>query len=303
MYFLLPPAENKIQPKTRMAFSLEKISFPEINFAREKVMTELVEISSSPNAIERLNVGKKATDEIHANCHIFSAPAAPAALVWNGVLAKAAGISQFSAKTLERVIIFSGLFGVVKAVDNIPLHRLGVKVKLPQCGDLAKFWRPHLLSVIEILAASKSSICRSNISSSKTCRKNYAEESSSYNSKSFAKPLLIDCRSTDYYRMWPLPKEALAVKVEAKRISKTGKIQVVSHNAKRARGALVGAIISTLEANTEPNAAANNVEDSVDTLVKYLDTFKGCVPGIDDYHLESVNNTEDTYTLRIIEFL
>lgn len=51
-----------------------------------------------------------------------------------------------------RVLVPSGLWGLVAAADPIPAYRLKMSARVPPIGSLAAFWRPRITPVIDRLA-------------------------------------------------------------------------------------------------------------------------------------------------------
>ncbi|WEV64699.1 peroxide stress protein YaaA [Bifidobacterium sp. ESL0732] len=139
MHLLLPPSEGKAAPAEGPKFNLAHLSFPELNDAREKVLSVLIETSKREDAGKILKVGAKGMREIIAQRDILNAPTAAARVVYTGVLYEAAQLDQG-----DDVLIFSGLFGVTTGEDLIPSYRLSMNVSLPGIGPLKTFWRKAL---------------------------------------------------------------------------------------------------------------------------------------------------------------
>ena len=112
----------------------------------------------------------------------------------------------------SEIMIFSGLWGVVKPHDFLPNYRLSASVKLSTVGTVATYWKQQLNPLLN--AALKDQI-------------------------------VVDCRSGEYRKMWTPsakhPCELLQVVVQ-REDPHTGKRSVVSHNAKHMRGILAGAL-------------------------------------------------------------
>lgn len=139
MLLLLPPSEGKSAPDYGPTLELDRLSFPELNQARSKVLSALIEVSRREDAAQILKVGAKGAREIVAQRDILTAPCAPARQVYTGVLYEAARLRQG-----DDVLVFSGLFGVTRGEDFIPPHRLSMNVSLPGIGPLKTFWRKEL---------------------------------------------------------------------------------------------------------------------------------------------------------------
>ncbi|MFT8593502.1 MAG: peroxide stress protein YaaA [Bifidobacterium sp.] len=139
MHILLPPSEGKTAPSDGPTLDLTRLSFPELTQARRKVLSKLIEVSGSDDAGRILKVGKRILPEVAAQRNILDMPCAPACEVYTGVLYQAARL-----RADDRVIIFSGLFGITTAADLIPTYRLSMNVTLPGIGSLRQFWRHEL---------------------------------------------------------------------------------------------------------------------------------------------------------------
>lgn len=86
-----------------------------------------------------------------------NAPTLPAARRYRGVLWSALDPDTLDAASRRRlrarVMVPSGLWGVVSAGDPIPAYRLKMAARLPVIGSLAAFWKPRITPVIDRLAA------------------------------------------------------------------------------------------------------------------------------------------------------
>ncbi len=120
MLVLLPPSEGKTAPRRGKPADLGALAFAD---ALRPVREEL---------LDALDPGLRA------------APAAAAAKVYTGVLFQALGLPELPAPARRRVLIFSGLWGVVRPGDRIPAYKLPVGTKLPGAGPLAARWRVPL---------------------------------------------------------------------------------------------------------------------------------------------------------------
>lgn len=157
----LPPSEGKTPPQNGDPLNLDGLFFAEqLRDAREKVLRILTEVSAGPEAAKILKLGAKADQMLESNRDLLHAPAAPAYEVYTGVLWEAAEVGRFPAWHQD-VLVFSGLFGVLRASDSIPDHRLSMGVKLPEVGGLAAFWKkqfpePHV-PVVDLRSGTYSS--------------------------------------------------------------------------------------------------------------------------------------------------
>jgi uncharacterized protein len=205
---LLPPSEGKSAPSRGAPVDLSALSGPTLTPARERVLDELAAVSGRPDGPAQLGVGAGVADEVRRNTTLRTAHAAPAARVYSGVLYAAARLPELTGTARRRagqsVRIFSGLWGVLAPGDRVPAYRLSMGAELPGTGKLAGFWRDQLRGVLDEQAAGG---------------------------------VVVDCRSAAYAAAWRPPRAADHVLVQVVR-EQDGRRQVVSHNAKHARGLL-----------------------------------------------------------------
>ncbi|MHB1288937.1 YaaA family protein [Georgenia sp.] len=208
MLLLLPPSEGKTPPRRGAPLDLAALSAPDLMGAREGVMAAVADASRRPDAVDVLGIGMRVADELTHNTTLRTAPTAPAARVYTGVLHAAAGLAGLRGAAARRaaddVLIFSGLWGVLSPADRIPAYRLSMGVTLPGVGRLSTYWRDHLGAALD---------------------------------ERVVGDVVVDCRSATYAAAWQPPSSAEHVLVQVVRES-GGRRQVVSHNAKHARGHL-----------------------------------------------------------------
>lgn len=81
------------------------------------------------------------------------APTLPAIQRYTGVLYQHLDFAALPAasrrRATTRLLIFSGLWGVVAPTDAVPDYRCKIQTKLPGIGGLAAWWRPHLAPILE----------------------------------------------------------------------------------------------------------------------------------------------------------
>jgi uncharacterized protein len=205
---LLPPSEGKTPPAAGAPVDLAALSAPALTGARELVLDAAEQVSARSDAPSILGVGAKVADEVGHNLVLRTAPAAPAATVYTGVLYAAAGLRGLRGRSArlarDSVRIFSGLWGVLTPADSVPAYRLSMGVDLPGPGKLNAFWRTRLGLALDEQADGD---------------------------------VVVDCRSAAYAAAWRPPAGAAHVVVQVVR-EQGGRRQVVSHNAKHARGVL-----------------------------------------------------------------
>jgi cytoplasmic iron level regulating protein YaaA (DUF328/UPF0246 family) len=117
---LLPPSEGKTQPRRGKPVELGALAYADaLTPARAQLLDTL-------------------------DPALRDAPAAAAAKVYTGVLFQVLRLPELPALARRRVLIFSGLWGVVRPADRIPAYKLPIAAKLPGAGPLAALWRGAL---------------------------------------------------------------------------------------------------------------------------------------------------------------
>jgi cytoplasmic iron level regulating protein YaaA (DUF328/UPF0246 family) len=121
------------------------------------------------------------------------------------------------------VLVFSGLWGVLKLTDRVPPYKCPIGSTLPGVGGLTAFWRPALAGVLE------------------------------------PRGLVLDLRSGAYAAMWQPPGgRAVAVRVLQER---DGRRSVVSHFNKATKGRMVRDLLSAAANPRSPSALAGVLGD------------------------------------------
>jgi cytoplasmic iron level regulating protein YaaA (DUF328/UPF0246 family) len=138
LLILLPPSEGKTAPLTGDPVDLGALAFPGLNKTRERLLDVLARLKL-PRALAYLDIGPGLAEEAARNLTLRSAPAAPAATVYTGVLYEHLG--PFEA---DNVLIASALWGFVRAGDRIPAYRLSMDATLPRIPSLPGLWREPL---------------------------------------------------------------------------------------------------------------------------------------------------------------
>jgi uncharacterized protein len=143
---LLPPSEGKTAPATGARVDLAALSHPGLTKARERILNTLIRVSGGreATALKALGLSKGQAGELALNQALRTAPTAPAAEVYTGVLYERLRLPELSAEARGRVLIASALWGVVAPDDCIPAYRLSIGARPPRTPNLAAFWRPEL---------------------------------------------------------------------------------------------------------------------------------------------------------------
>ncbi|MDG4786134.1 peroxide stress protein YaaA [Micromonospora sp. WMMD1102] len=148
MLILLPPSEGKTPPRSGRPVNPDTLSHGTLQPGRERVLDALVALCADPDrdrAREVLGLSPGQDAELDRNARLRTAPAQPAAKVYTGVLYDALDLGTLPAparaRARRRILVFSGLWGVVRTDDRIPAYRCPVGVQLPGVGGLAAYWR------------------------------------------------------------------------------------------------------------------------------------------------------------------
>ncbi len=193
MRVLLPPSEGKATPVGGRPLRLDKLVHPEFELQRRKVVAAV-------------------------NPGLLEAPAARASAIYTGVLFGQLRLAELPATARRRVLIFSGLWGVLRPDDRIPAYKLPIGTPVPGLGrGLAGFWRPALTEFLP------------------------------------DRGLVLDLRSGPYAAAWR-PRKARTVAVRGFAEAANGQRSVVSHMVKRIRGDVARA---ALLADPQPRTPAD----------------------------------------------
>ncbi|MEU4514829.1 peroxide stress protein YaaA [Nonomuraea wenchangensis] len=151
MLTLLPPSEGKAPEGSGPPVG--ELSFPALDRARRRVLNALVRASKRRDALDVLGLTPGLAGELDKNAALKTAPTLPAAELYTGVLYDNLGLATLEGEARQRaeesVLIFSGLWGVVRITDRIPPYRLSMGVSLPPLGGLSAFWRPLLAKALD----------------------------------------------------------------------------------------------------------------------------------------------------------
>jgi uncharacterized protein len=209
---LLPPSEGKAAPLAGPPLSLPALAFGALTPQRERLLGVLERLArgSRQNGLARLGIGPGLAGELERNATLRTAPTAPAAAVYTGVLFQHLDLASLApdarARAGERLLVASALWGVVRLDDRIPAYRLSMGAQLPRLGGLAAWWRPALTKALP------------------------------------RDGLVVDLRSQAYAAAWQPPEgTTVTVRVFTER---DGARTVVSHMAKAARGDVARLLVS-----------------------------------------------------------
>ncbi|MFG1919548.1 peroxide stress protein YaaA [Micromonospora sp. NPDC048898] len=159
MLILLPPSEGKADAGTGRRWAPERLSLPELNPARERVLDALVTLSAGPDeatARAALGLSEGQRGELRRNARLREAATAPAERLYTGVLYEALELASLpvAAQRAARrsILISSGLWGAVRLADRIPPYRCPIGARLPGVGALSAYWRRELTPAVDAAA-------------------------------------------------------------------------------------------------------------------------------------------------------
>jgi cytoplasmic iron level regulating protein YaaA (DUF328/UPF0246 family) len=237
---LLPPSETKAFPAGTAPVELGSLVLPELEPTRARLLKALTRLARGRKAaaLEALGLSEGQAGELAHNRELATAPADPAAEVYTGVLYDALDLPALHRQGVatDQVLIFSGLWGVVRPGDRIPHYRCSAGVKLPSSG------RPASASPVS--ASPVSAVWR------KALRAPLAEHAGDR--------LVVDLRSGAYANLWAPGGNAVIVRVLHEReVGGVLKRAVVSHFNKATKGRLARALLESGERPGKPDEFAD----------------------------------------------
>ena len=219
MRILLPPSEAKTTGGRGRPVGSGTLSGPLAEPRRLMLDALATLVDADPAAAAAaLALPRGVADEALAVNRGVSASRTTAALRrYAGVVYEGLGFDAMSPQVqrlaARGVLIFSGLWGVLRGDEPVPAYRVPAKAVLPGIGVAGTFWRPRLDEVLPAL---------------------------------LGRDMVVDLRSSDYAAMWR-PRAALAERVIAVRVLSPlprGGYGVISYNSKLAKGRLAAALLS-----------------------------------------------------------
>ena len=224
MLIFIPPSETKAFPTGTEPSDLGALALPELTSERKRLTAALTKLAkgSKRAALEALGLSEGQAAELEHNRSLKAAPAAAAEDLYTGVLYDALdlpGLRRQGTAT-DDVLIFSGLWGVVRPGDRIPHYRCSAGVKLPGVGSVSTAWRNALRGPLADYAADR---------------------------------LIVDLRSGAYASLWTPSGNAITVRVlHERQIHGATKRSVVSHFNKATKGRLARALLESGEHPRKP---------------------------------------------------
>jgi uncharacterized protein len=231
MLIFIPPSETKAFPAQTAPVDLGSLALPELAPTRAKLLRAMARLTRgrAPAALKALGLSPGQSGELAHNRELLAAPAGVAAEVYTGVLYDALGLPALHRQgvTTDHVLIFSGLWGVLRPSDRIPHYRCSPAAKLPAVGPVSAAWRKALRAPLAAHAGDR---------------------------------LVVDLRSGAYASLWAPGANAVTVRVLHERES-GGVVRrsVVSHFNKATKGRLTRALLESGQQCAKPDEFADLV--------------------------------------------
>jgi cytoplasmic iron level regulating protein YaaA (DUF328/UPF0246 family) len=194
---ILPPSEGKTAPRRGAPVDLAKLAFAGDLTDRRELL------------LDALDPGLR------------RAPAARASKVYTGVLYQRLRLPELPLRARRRVLIASGLWGMLRPDDRIPAYKLPIDAMLDGIGGLAAHWRPALRAALP------------------------------------DEGLILDLRSGGYVAAWR-PRAATVLAVRAF-VERGGRRTAVSHMVKATRGEVARIVLTAPRAPRSAAAVAELV--------------------------------------------
>jgi len=152
---LIPPSEGKADGGAGDPWTAGTMSFASLDAARARVQRSLGAAMKAKIADRQKLLGVKGVALASAtatNLGVGVAPTMPAIERYTGVLYDALDAASLSKRDRtrldEQVVIFSGLWGLVRPTDPIPDYKLKMGGSLKATGRLGSWWKPRLDAAI-----------------------------------------------------------------------------------------------------------------------------------------------------------
>jgi len=233
MLIFVPPSEGKAVPVDAPPVELASLVLPKLTPVRTRVLKAVVRLSRgrAPAALDALGLSPGQAGELAHNKELLSAPAAPAAEVYTGVLYDALDLPDLHRRGIatDQLLIFSGLWGVLSPGDRIPHYRCSPAVKVSAAGTVSVAWRTALRAPLAAHVGDQ---------------------------------LVVDLRSGAYGPLWTPGQNAVTVRVLHERESGGALTRsVVSHFNKATKGRLTRALLECGQQPAKPDEFADLVRD------------------------------------------
>lgn len=240
MLVLLPPSQGKAVSAARgRPLDLPGLSLPDLTVARSRLVEALVAVCSGDPEQARVTLGLSAglAGEVQLNRQLLTTATRQVADLYTGVLYDALDLASLPTQARRRagrwLLVFSGLWGVLRLSDRVPAYRLSPDVVLPGIGTLTGHWRAPLAAALTPVTS---------------------------------RTLVLDLRSTSYAPLWrptgPASDRTVTVRVlhERRPGDSTSRV-VASHFNKATKGRLVRDLLIAGADPRTPAALAATLAD------------------------------------------
>lgn len=249
---LLPPSEGKTAGGSGPPLGRRLgLSVPDLAPARRALVSALRTAAVHDRAA--LATGLKlppglAAAALAADSSVTRSPTLPALDRYAGVVYAALDVATLSEAARRRaetgLLVFSGLWGVLRGGDPVPDYRVPASGTVPGLGGVTAHWRAALAEVLPHIVGDEA---------------------------------VVDLRSSDYRAMWrpagPLREQVVAVRVLAEKGTGARRtVGPVSFHAKTVKGLLARRLVAGRTRNRDPMAAVVAAADALDLRVQDTST-------------------------------
>ncbi len=155
MFILIPPSEGKNSSSDNEYFSLDSLSYDFLNKKRSQIIDYLRDNNLSKDIyLKTIGISNHNYEKISTmNSKIETSQVVSSISRYTGVLYDYLDYPSLDAKAKslldESLIIFSGLFGLLRTQDKIPNYKLKIATKLIGGIKLSKFWKDEITKVLK----------------------------------------------------------------------------------------------------------------------------------------------------------
>jgi uncharacterized protein len=148
---LLPPSEGKAVAGSGSVWDPAAGYFNMLGSSRSQVVNALRAADGGSQKL--LGVGGQHLDRARlANAALVGAPTLPAWQRYSGVVWSNLDPSSLGAVARRRIVVVSGLLGLVRGDDPIPDYRLKMSASLHPLGKLSAWWRQEISVALNRIA-------------------------------------------------------------------------------------------------------------------------------------------------------
>ena len=151
---LLPPSEGKAAGGTSRRWEPDSGAFSTLAGRRLQLADALGAVHGGSEKL--LGVKGDHLDRAQAaNCSLIGAPSLPAWRRYTGVVWDHLDPATLDAADRRRIVVVSGLLGLVRGDDPVPDYRLKMGASLAPFGKLSTWWRDDLSATLNRYAAGR----------------------------------------------------------------------------------------------------------------------------------------------------